>query len=111
MISYKDFQKLDIRLGKVLSCEAVPKSDNLLKLSVDVGEPKPRIILSGIKQWYSPESLIDQYITVLTNLQPRKIFGIESNGMLLAADVDNTAILLKPDTLNGKELIPGTRIE
>lgn len=111
MISYKDFSKLDIRIGKVLSCESVPNSENLLKLSVDVGEEEPRTILSGIKKWYNSEDLVNEYITVLLNLQPRKIFGITSNGMLLAADVNESAILLKPEKRMEAELIPGTRIE
>ena len=111
MISYSDFQKLDIRIGKVLTCEPVPKSDKLLKLSVDVGESEPRIIVSGIKEWYSPEDLINEYITVLLNLEPRKIFGVNSHGMLLAADHEEKAFLLKPEIKENETLSVGTRIE
>jgi len=111
MISYNDFTKLDIRIGKVLSCEPVPKSDKLLKLSVDVGEKEPRTIVSGIKEWYSPEDLISEYITVLLNLEPRKIFGIKSHGMLLAADQDNRAFLLKPERKSDETLKIGAKIE
>ena len=103
--------KLDIRIGKVLACEPVPKSDKLLKLLVNVGEKEPRTIVSGIKEWYSPDNLINEYITVLLNLEPRKIFGIKSHGMLLAADQDNRAFLLKPALKNDEKLTIGTRIE
>ena len=111
MISYKEFQKLDIRIGKVIECEEVPNSDNLYKLSVDVGEETPRIILSGIRKWYDPVDLEGELITVLLNLKPRKIFGIKSNGMLLAADVNETAVLIKPEKKENQPIVSGSRIE
>ncbi|MHA1613075.1 MAG: methionine--tRNA ligase subunit beta, partial [Promethearchaeota archaeon] len=96
-IEYDDFAKVDLRVGKIVTAEKVPKSRALLKLMVDVGEELPRQILSGISAWYTPEELVDTYIIVCLNLKPRKMMGIESYGMLLAADVDETAVLLKPD--------------
>ena len=96
-ISYDDFEALDIRVGTVLEVEEVPKSRNLLKMQVDIGKEKPRQIVSGIKNWYSIDDLKGSKIVVLVNLKPRKIMGIESKGMLLAADVDDTAVLLKID--------------
>lgn len=86
-ITYEDFEKLDLRVGKVLEAEKVPKADKLLKLTVDLGFEK-RTILSGIAEYYSPEELIGKLVTVVANLAPRKIRGIESQGMLLMAGND-----------------------
>lgn len=86
-INYEDFEKLDLRVGKVLEAEKVPKADKLLKLTVDLGFEK-RTILSGIAEYYKPEELVGKLVTVVANLAPRKIRGIESQGMLLMAGND-----------------------
>jgi len=86
-ITYEDFEKLDLRVGKVLEAEKVPKADKLLKLTVDLGFEK-RTILSGIAEYYQPEELVGKLVTVVANLAPRKIRGIESQGMLLMAGND-----------------------
>lgn len=86
-ITYDDFDKLDLRVGKVLEAEKVPKADKLLKLTVDLGFEK-RTILSGIAEYYQPEELVGKLVTVVANLAPRKIRGIESQGMLLMAGND-----------------------
>jgi DNA topoisomerase-3 len=86
-ITYEDFEKLDLRVGKVLEAEKVPKADKLLKLIVDLGFEK-RTILSGIAEYYQPEELVGKLVTVVANLAPRKIRGIESQGMLLMAGND-----------------------
>jgi methionyl-tRNA synthetase len=86
-INYEDFEKLDLRVGKVLEAEKVPKADKLLKLTVDLGFEK-RTILSGIAEYYQPEELVGKLVTVVANLAPRKIRGIESQGMLLMAGND-----------------------
>jgi methionyl-tRNA synthetase len=86
-ITYEDFDKLDLRVGKVLEAEKVPKADKLLKLTVDLGFEK-RTILSGIAEYYKPEELVGKLVTVVANLAPRKIRGIESQGMLLMAGND-----------------------
>jgi methionyl-tRNA synthetase len=86
-ITYEDFDKLDLRVGKVLEAEKVPKADKLLKLTVDLGFEK-RTILSGIAEYYNPEELVGKLVTVVANLAPRKIRGIESQGMLLMAGND-----------------------
>lgn len=86
-ITYDDFDKLDLRVGKVLAAEKVPKADKLLKLTVDLGFEK-RTILSGIAEYYKPEELVGKLVTVVANLAPRKIRGIESQGMLLMAGND-----------------------
>jgi methionyl-tRNA synthetase len=86
-ISYEDFDKIDLRVGKVLEAEKVPKADKLLKLTVDLGFEK-RTILSGIAEYYKPEEMVGKLVTVVANLSPRKIRGIESQGMLLMAGND-----------------------
>jgi len=103
MITIDDFAKIDIRTGKVLTAEAVPKSAKLLKLSVDLGG-EVRQIVSGIAQFYQPEDLVGKEVVVLANLKPAKIFGIESNGMILAAG-DNASLLTPLKTVE-----PGTKI-
>ncbi len=86
-ITIDDFVKVELRVATVLEAERVPKADKLLRLMVDVGEPSPRQLLAGIALHYSPEELIGRKIIVVANLAPRKLRGLESNGMLLAASV------------------------
>jgi len=83
--SFDDFSKMDIRVATILSAELVPKTDKLLKLQLDTGLDK-RTVVSGIAQWYKPENLIGQKVCLLANLAPRKIKGIESQGMILMAE-------------------------
>jgi len=95
-IAYDDFAKLDIRIGTILEAERVPKSDKLLKLKVDDGLGQ-RQILSGIAKHFSPEELIGKQVTFLANLAPRKMMGLESQGMILMAeDRDGSLALLPP---------------
>lgn len=86
-ITIDDFAKVELRVAKVLVAERIPKADKLLRLEVDLGFEK-RQILSGIAEWYTPEELIGRRIVVITNLAPRKMRGLESHGMLLAASTD-----------------------
>ena len=109
-IDYKDFLKLDIRVGLVKSCEEIPKSRNLYKLMVDCGETELRQIITGLSQFYAPEELIEKKIVVLINLKPRKMMGLESQGMLLAADVNNEPFLLKIDQKKAENVPPGSKI-
>ncbi len=83
-ISYGDFQKLDLRVAKILQAEEIPGKDRLLKLSVDIGTEQ-RTIVAGIKPWYSPAELIGKSIVIVANLEPKTLAGIQSHGMLLAA--------------------------
>lgn len=83
--TFDDFMKMDLRLGTILSAEKVKKADKLLKLEVDTGIDK-RTIVSGIAQHYSPEEVVGKIVTVLLNLAPRKIRGVESQGMILMAE-------------------------
>lgn len=89
--SFDDFTKMDIRLGKILEAEKVEKADKLLKLLVDTGIDK-RTIVSGIAQHYSPEEVIGKTVSVLMNLAPRKIRGVESQGMILMAENENNEL-------------------
>ena len=84
-VDFETFSKSDFRAVKVLSCEAVPKSKKLLKFTLDDGTGNERIILSGIHAYYEPEELIGKTLVAITNLPPRAMMGIESNGMLLSA--------------------------
>jgi methionyl-tRNA synthetase len=86
-IQIDDFIKVELRAATVLEAERVPKADKLLRLKVDLGEAEPRQILAGIAQHYAPEEVVGRKIIVVANLAPRKLRGLESNGMLLAASV------------------------
>jgi methionyl-tRNA synthetase len=83
-IAIDDFIKIDLRVAQIVVAERIPKADKLLRLEVDLGYER-RQILSGIAQWYTPEELIGRRIVVIANLAPRKMRGLESHGMLLAA--------------------------
>ncbi|HET7899154.1 MAG TPA: methionine--tRNA ligase subunit beta, partial [Flavisolibacter sp.] len=98
-IVYDDFDKLDLRIGTVLAAEKVQKADKLLKLEVDLGFEK-RVIVSGIAQHFSPEELVNKQVIVVANLAPRKMRGIESQGMILTAEEPGgKLILVNPDSL------------
>ena len=85
-ITIDDFAKIELRVAQIKIAERIPKADKLLRLEVDLGPNfPPRQILSGIAEWYTPEELVGRRIVVITNLAPRKMRGLESHGMLLAA--------------------------
>ncbi|MDQ7082413.1 MAG: methionine--tRNA ligase subunit beta [Aquificota bacterium] len=92
----EDFLKLDIRLAKVISAERVEGSEKLLKLRVSLGEEE-RTLVAGIAKFYSPEELVGKKMLMLANLKPRKIFGIESQGMVLALSDGEKMSLIVPD--------------
>ena len=105
-ISFDDFLKMDIRIGKIVEAEKVAKSKKLLKLLVDTGIDR-RTVVSGIAQHYSPEQVVGESVTVLLNLAPRKIMGIESQGMILMAEhADGRLAFLQPD----KDINPGGEV-
>lgn len=97
-ISYDDFAKVEMKVGKILSAEAIPKSDKLLKLSVDFAEGSPRTILSGIAKYFpDSQTLVGKRCMFVTNLVPRPMMGMESNGMILAVSTeDGRFSLLEP---------------
>jgi methionine--tRNA ligase beta chain len=107
IISYDDFAKLDIAIGTITAVETIEGADKLLKLTVEVGEEKPRQILSGIKEYFGDvQTLVGKQCPFLVNLQPRIIRGLESQGMILAALHEDTFALLNPSA----ELPAGTRV-
>ncbi|MCB9707290.1 MAG: hypothetical protein H6714_00680 [Myxococcales bacterium] len=81
----RDFTKVELRIAKITAAERVAKSDKLLRLTVDLGEPEPRKILAGIGKSYEPERLIGKQVAVVANLPPRTMMGLQSQGMVLAA--------------------------
>ena len=85
MVDFDTFAKSDFRAVKILACEAVPKSKKLLKFTLDDGERKDRVILSGIHEYYEPEELVGKTAIAIVNLPPRKMMGIDSEGMLISA--------------------------
>jgi methionyl-tRNA synthetase len=97
-ISYDDFAKVEMKVGKILSAESIPKSDKLLKLSVDFAEGSPRTILSGIAKYFPDAGiLVGKKCMFVTNLAPRPMMSMESNGMILAVSTDGGAFsLLEP---------------
>ncbi|UJR80615.1 methionine--tRNA ligase [Sandaracinus amylolyticus] len=107
VISIDDLVKVDMRLGLVKSGERVPKSDKLLELKVDIGEPEPRTILAGIGKHYEPEQLVGRRIAVVVNLAPRPMMGRTSHGMVLAVSDDAGLSVLSPD----KEITPGVKVK
>ena len=104
LITYEDFAKIDIRIGTIRAAELIPDTDKLIKCTVDFGELGERTIVSGIAQYYSPESLVGKQCPYVVNLEPRKLRGVVSEGMLFASSPNGDCSLLHPDT----EVPPGT---
>ena len=105
-ITIDDFMKVELRVGEVLAAEPMPNATKLLRLTVQLGEDDTRTILAGIAEDYRPEDLVGKQVVVVANLLPRKMRGIESQGMLLAADVDGKAVLVLP----GATVPTGSRV-
>ncbi len=104
-VSYEDFKKLDLRVAKIISVEKIPGKTKIVKGVVDLGSEKRDVIIGGA-EFYQPEELVGKTVIVVANLEPKKLAGVESNAMLLAADVNN-----KPYWLTvTEEVEPGTRI-
>ncbi len=105
-IEFDDFSKMDIRVGTVIEAEKVPKTKKLLKLKIDTGIDK-RTVVSGIAEYYEPDDLIGKQVSILVNLEPKKLKGIPSQGMILCAeDADGTLTIVSPDqkVRNGSEI-------
>ncbi|OPX28908.1 MAG: methionine--tRNA ligase subunit beta [Candidatus Omnitrophica bacterium 4484_171] len=105
MVSFSDFSKIDIRVGKVLSVEDHPDADKLYVLRVDIGEKEIQLV-AGVKNYYAADELMGKNIVVLANLEPRTLRGVESQGMLLAAQSEDTISVLSPD----REMPPGSKV-
>ena len=108
-INIDEFAKVDLRAGKILACEKVPKKDKLLKLSIDLGEGAPRTIVSGVAKSYAPEELVGKNVAVVANLPPRDFGkGLVSHGMILFAGGgarEHTAVELPA------EVAPGSKVK
>ncbi len=98
---------MEIKVGRVLSVEDHPNADKLMVIRVDVGEAAPRTLVAGLKEYYKKEDLAGKLIVVITNLQPARLRGIESNGMLLAAQDVNVVSFLTPE----KAVAPGSPVK
>lgn len=105
MIPFDDFAKVEMKVGKIMTCDPVEGSEKLLKLQVNFGE-ETRQILSGIAKWYTPEELVGKLGVFVTNLEPRQMMGFESQGMLLAANGEDKPILIIPED----EVTPGSKL-
>ena len=99
-VSYDDFAKLDIRVAKIVSTEPIPGKTRIIKGVIDLGNEQRNVIIGGA-QYYNPEDMVGKTVIVLANLEPKTMAGVESNAMLLAADVDD-----KPFWLTVNEDIP-----
>jgi methionyl-tRNA synthetase len=109
LIDVDRFFGVELKVGTVVACEAVPKSEKLLKLAVDLGEPAPRPLVAGIAKAYRPEELVDTQVVVVANLKPAKLMGNVSQGMVLAAtDAEGRPILVRP---HAPGVAPGTRVK
>ena len=105
-ISYDDFKKLDLRVAKILKIEKIPGKTKIVKGEIDLGDETRNVIIGGA-EFYEPDDLIGKTVIVVANLEPKKMAGIESNAMLLAADINS-----KPFWLTvGSEVPPGTKIK
>ena len=105
MVKFEDFQKIDLRVAKIIKAEKVENSEKLIKIEVD-GKEEKRQIIAGIGKCYKPEDLIGKKIIIVWNLEPKVLFGLESKGMLLAANTEGGPVLLTVD----KEVPAGTKI-
>ncbi|MBQ6529421.1 MAG: methionine--tRNA ligase subunit beta, partial [Clostridia bacterium] len=105
-IEFEEFEKLDIRVGKVIECEKVPKSSKLLRFTLQVGS-ETRQILSGISKYHTPEELIGKNVLFVANLKPRKMMGLESCGMILSAEYNDelTVLTTLKDIQSGAEVV------
>ena len=100
-IDFEHFSKLDLRVATVKACELHPNADKLLKVTLDDGTPEGRQVCAGIRAWYDPESLVGKQVVIVANLEPRKLRGEISEGMILAASD------LKPDAPTEADGKPG----
>ncbi|SVA05756.1 uncharacterized protein METZ01_LOCUS58610 [marine metagenome] len=105
-IDYDDFSKLDLRVAKILTVEKIPGKSRIVKGEIDLGEEKRNVIIGGA-EFYEADDLVGKIVIVVTNLMPKKIAGIESNAMLLAADMDGKPFWLTVDD----EVALGTKIK
>ncbi len=96
-LTFVDYAKLDLRIGTIVSAEKVEKADKLLKLSIDIGEASPRKVISGIAKHFTPDQVVGQQVILVANLEPRRMRGVESQGMvLMAEDSSGKLVFVQP---------------
>ena len=105
-VSVEDFQKLDLRVGRIVAAEQVPKADKLIKLTVDIGQEQ-RTVVAGVAPSYSAETLVGKQVILVANLAPRTLRGIESQGMVLAAEADGHIVLASVEA----PVSPGAKVK
>jgi methionyl-tRNA synthetase len=96
MITFEEFQKLDLRIARITEAANHPNADKLIVMKIDVGGVEKQIV-AGLRQYYKSEDLVGRKVVVVNNLAPAKLRGIESNGMLLAADTGSNVVILTPE--------------
>lgn len=106
MISIQEFKKVELKVGKVLSVDDHPDADKLLILRVDLGEERPRTLVAGLRQYYSPDELEGKLLVVVTNLEPARLRGVQSDGMMLAAQDGDNVVLLTVE----RDVAPGSKV-
>lgn len=106
-VDFSEWEKLDLKVGKIIKVEDVEGADKLYKLEVDVGEDKSRVLVAGLKKHYKPKELVGKSCIVFCNLEKKKLKGIESQGMILAAVNEDKVVLIKPES----EIEEGSRIQ
>lgn len=97
LVSFEEFKKIDLRIATIKEAVEVPHSEKLVRLTIDAGELGSRTLMAGIKKSYAPSELVGKQVVVVANLAPRKIAGIESQGMLLAVGNEEDVALLAPE--------------
>ena len=107
LIDFEHFSKIDLRVARVTACEAHPNADKLLLVTLDDGSENGRQVCAGIREWYEPESLVGMHVVIVANLEPRKLRGEISEGMILATtNSDGTVHVITPDS----PVDPGSRV-
>ena len=105
MITIDEFANVQLVTAKVISAEPHPNADKLVVMQIDLGTEQ-RQIVAGLRQWYAPEDLVGRNIVIVANLQPAMLRGVESNGMLLAAQAADRVVVLQPDS----DVPPGSKV-
>jgi len=105
LVSFDEFQKMDLRIGTIIRAEAIPGSKKLIKLTVDIGEE--RTVVAGLVGHYTEEDLVEKQVVLMTNLEPVKLMGVESQGMVLAAEDESGVHVLVPDV----KTVPGSKVK
>ncbi|MFW6158802.1 MAG: hypothetical protein ACOC8E_05530 [Planctomycetota bacterium] len=105
-VSFEEFKKLELVIGTVRSVEEHPNADKLYVLKVDLREAEERTLVAGLKPYYEPDELEGKQLVVVANLEPATLRGVESRGMLLAAQEGDTVVIISPE----KPLVPGSKV-